>query len=119
MKLISSREAVSFLSQAAPRVWAQRMLRWMAFDEGLPAYSSRGKVQPHTTVGKILSEHYKEAGELAGPKLDRIIREQYEPNFAAKLIGRQHCERVDDDPTNWDESEEPRMLAIGFYMLAT
>lgn len=119
MKLISSREAVAFLSQAAPRPWVQRLLRWLVFDEGLPAYSREGKVQPHTIVFEYTLQLVEKAGERSGPQMDAAIREEYCAEIAAKLVGKDPFSRFDEEPYEWDETEEPMQLDIGFFLYAT
>lgn len=119
MRLISSRETVNFLSQAAPRPWAQRMLRWMIFDQELIAYFNEGRVQPFTSVMEIIGELVEGAGEISGPKMDAAIRKEFSPELAAKLIGKGLHERVDDDPFEWNEPDEPRAIDPGFFMYAT
>ena len=119
MKLISSREALSFLSQAAPRPWVQRLLRWMVFDEGLSAYSRRGRVQAYGSVANYTLQLFDKAGELSGPEMDKAIREEYSEEIAAKLIGKDRYSRCDEEPYIWDESEEPKLLDIGFFLYAS
>lgn len=119
MNLISSEEALKFLSQAAPRPWVQRMLRWMILDQELRVYFSSGRVQPFTTVAALTSELVKQAGELSGQKMDAAIREEFAPELAAKLVGKDRHDRVDDDPYDWDESEEPRLMDAGFFLYAS
>lgn len=108
MKLISSREAVAFLSQAAPRPWVQRMLRWMAFDEGLDVYSRKGRVQAYGHVADFTSRLLDKVGELSGPGMDAAIREEYRHELATKLIGKEPFSRFDEEPYVWDENEEPQ-----------
>lgn len=119
MKLISSRETINFLTQAAPRPWVQRMLRWMVSNEELNAYFIKGTVQPHSTVSSLTSELYLTAREFNGPKMDAAIRDHYSPELAAKLVGRGYHDRVDDEPITWDESEEPRQIDPGFFLYAS
>lgn len=119
MKLISSHEAVTFLSQAAPRPWVQRLLRWLAFDEGLPAYSRKGKVQSYGHVADHTSHLFKKAGELSGPKMDIAIREEFSDEIAYQLIGRDPFSRCDDACYQWEEDEEPKLLDFGFFLYAS
>lgn len=119
MRLVSAREAVDFLSQAAPRPWVQRLLRWMAFDEGLPAYSRKGKVQPFGTVMDMIDHLFEEAGHTPGRKLDAAIHKAFAPEIAARLVGRKLLDRFDDEPFVWDESESPVQLDIGFFLFGS
>ena len=89
MKLISSHATVTFLSQAAPRPWVQRLLRWLAFDEGLSAYSRKGRVQAYGSVADYTAPLIEKAGQLSGPDMDAVIREEFSEEVAAKLIGRE------------------------------
>lgn len=119
MKLISSHEAVTFLSQAAPRPWVQRLLRWMAFDEGLPAYSRKGKVQSFTSVFRMTLHLAQEVGNVSGSELDDAIRNEFIPETAAKLIGRDPHDRFYGEPFVWDEHDEPKQLDTGFFLYAS
>lgn len=119
MKLISSREAVSFLSQVAPRPWVQRLLRWMAFDEGLEAYSSKGKVQPYGSVLSMTISLFERAGELSGSRMDELIRQEFSAEIAARLVGHESHDRFDDAPFVWGEDSEPMLLDIGFFLYAS
>lgn len=118
VKLVTSREAVDFLSQAAPRPWVQRLLRWMAFDAELTAFSTKGIVQAHTTVGALTMSLLKEAGEPSGAKMDAAIRSEFSPEMAEQLLGKQPHDRVNDEPVEWDDSEDPRQLDPGFFLYA-
>lgn len=119
MKLISSREAVNFLSQTAPRPWVQRLLRWMAFDEGLAAYSRKGIVQPHCSVSDVTRHLIEKAGELSGLRMDAAIQAEFDDEMAAKLIGKDPFSRFDGEPLTWSESDEPIQIDIGFFLYAT
>jgi hypothetical protein len=119
MKLIPSSHAVNFLAQVAPKPWVQRTLRWMALDEGLLAFGTRGTVQPFTTVGRFTIPLYKEAGEFSGAKMDAVIREHFSPEMAARLVGKSHDDRVDDEAYVWEHNKEPRTLDPGFFLFAT
>lgn len=119
MKLISSREALVFLSQAAPKPWVQRLLRWMAFDEGLLVYSRKGKVQAYGSVVAWTSQLFEKSKQMSGPDMDAAIREEFDDEIAAKLVGKDPFSRVDDEPFVWDETEEPKILDIGFFLYAT
>lgn len=118
MKLISSCEAVEFLCQAAPQPWVHRLLRWMALDQEITAYSKRGVVQAYSNVFAFTAQLYEEAGEFSGEKMDAAIRRNYSPEIAAKLVGKDHDDRYDDDPAKWDESESARVVDPGFFLFA-
>jgi hypothetical protein len=118
MKLVSSKDALDFLSQAAPRAWANRLLRWMAFDEGLTAYSRKGMVQGYTSVSTMTAQLLDKAGQLSGPRMDEAIREEFTKETADKLVSKDPFSTFDDEPFTWDESEEPKSLDIGFFLYA-
>lgn len=115
MKLIPSGQALEFLGQAAPRPWLKRMLLWMMLDEKLSAYFTHGVIQPHTTVSTFLYglENYD-------PKrpAEEQLKQGYDADFAAKLIGKNTYDRVDDEPTTWTETDEPHAVSVGFFMFA-
>lgn len=119
MKLISSRESLNFLSQAAPRPWVQRLLRWMAFDEGLTAFSRKGRIQPIGSVCDMTSQLIDKAGQLAGPKMDEAIKQEFSPEIAEKLIGKDPFSRFEDEPYCWDEAEDPKEVDYGFFLYAS
>ena len=119
MRLISSREAVHFLSQAAPRPWVQRLLRCMVLDHELPAYSTKGKVQASGTVFDMIHSLFEKAGRSSGPELDALIRESFDADVAAKLVGRELLSRYDEEPIVWTEAGDPVQLDTGFFIFAT
>ena len=90
----------------------------MAFDGELDVYARSGKVQAHTTVFEFTLQLYDAAGEFTGPKMDAAIRENYDPEFAVKLIGRDRMDRVDDEPQAWDETGPPMNVDTGFFLYA-
>lgn len=110
---------MNFLSQAAPRPWVQRLLRWMAFDEGLMAYSRKGRVQPFGSVCDMTSQIIEKAGELSGPKMDEAIRQEFTKDVAEKLIGRDPFSRFYDEAYHWDETEDPKEIDFGFFLYAS
>jgi len=119
MKLISSREAVNFLAQVAPRPWVHRLLRWMAFDEGLAAYSRKGKVQAYGHVFDFTLRLADNIGHKSSPELDAAIRQEFDEELAAKLVGREPFSRFDDAPFTWDQSSEPVQIDVGFFLYAS
>ena len=116
MQLISSREAVMFLSQAAPRPWVQRLLRWMAFDDEIKAYSSKGSVFAHSNVFAFTAQLYEEAGESSGPSMDAAIVKNYSPEMAAKLVGKSQHDDILDDPYEWHNPTDPEIIPFGFFL---
>lgn len=91
----------------------------MAFDEGLAAYSRRGKVQPYGSVADMTGGYIEEAGGLSGPKMDEVISKNFRKEVADKLIGKDPFSRFDDEPFEWDESEDPMQLDVGFFLYAS
>ena len=91
----------------------------MAFDEGLSVYARCGKVQPYASVGRFTLQHMQEAGEMTGPKMDKLIRENFSPEWAEKLVGKAPEIRIDDEPTIWGDADEPQILDIGFFLYAS
>lgn len=92
---------------------------WMMLDEGFGAFFRRGVITPHTYVFSFTSELREQAGESAGPKMDQKIREHFDPLFAAKLVGKKDTDQVNDEPTEWDETDEPHAVSAGFFLYAT
>lgn len=118
MKLVTSREAVAFLSQAAPRAWVQRLLRCMIIDGELDAYFSGGRIQPHTLAFHLTLPLRDEAGEFKGPNMDRVIRENFDPPLAEKLVGKDGRERVDDDLVDWESEDGHDAIDLGWIFFA-
>lgn len=118
MKLISSNDALTFLSHAAPRPWVQRLLRWMAFDEGLTAYSRKGRVRAFGSVSDMTIHLMEKAGKLSGPEMDAAIREEYSEETAAKLVGKDPYGRFEDETFEWSEADDPKAIDIGFFLFA-
>ena len=114
---MSSREAVDFLAQAAPRPWVDRVLRWMIFDGALEIYASRGQIQPHSNVLR-LTGHLRFKG-MPADDLEAAIRDEFEPALAAKLIGREYHERVDDELIDWEAEDGHDTLDAGWVVFAS
>lgn len=118
MKLVSSREAVTFLSQMAPRAWVQRMLRCMVLDHELYVYFSSGRIQPHTRVMNLTFRYREEAGEFTGPAMDRIIEQMFLKPLAEKLIGKDGNDRVNDELIEWVSEEGHDAIDPGWLYFA-
>jgi hypothetical protein len=90
------------------------MLMWMMLDERLNAYVRRGRIQPHTNAGTFFAP----LARVEGKSRDELVRENYDPELAEKLIGKEFGDRIEDDPIAWDESEDPHLVSVGFFMWA-
>lgn len=119
MKLVTSREAVSFLSQAAPPVWVQRMLKWMIVDAEIDAFARKVAVQPYTSVGRFTIPLFKAANEFSGPELDKAIRAEFPAELAAKLVGKAYDDRVLDNAHTIEDSKYETQVDPGFILYAT
>lgn len=91
----------------------------MAFDEGLAAYSRKGRVRGYGSVVDMTDGYIEEAGELSGEKMDAAIRKNFREEVAVKLIGKDPYSRYDEEPYEWDEAENPVQLDIGFFLYAS
>ncbi len=118
MKLISSSEAVRFLSQAAPRPWVCRMLRCMILDDELGAYCTQGRVVASTRVYDFTMPISDALKAYTAPEMDKLISENYPEEFAKKLYGKDSMDIVYDDPQIWDNPSEPLRIAVGFIYYA-
>lgn len=118
MKLISSNGTVRFLAQAAPKPWVERMLLWMILQGEISPYFTKGKVQPYTSVWRFTLDLREEAGESSGSKMDALIRENWDEEFANRLVGKNEMDRVDDDPFEWDDPHAPRFVDVGPFLYA-
>jgi hypothetical protein len=116
VKLISSAETLNFLSKSAPRPWVKRMLKWMIYESELPPYFAKGKITPFTRVLGVLLQVEGLAQLEPGPERDAEIAANFEPEIAKQLIGHAHMDPVLDDPTEWDESEDPHQVSAGFFV---
>jgi hypothetical protein len=118
MKLISSADTLNFLCKSAPRPWVKRMLRWMIYDGELEPYFASGRIVPRSRVGSILSEI--EGIDLNAPidERDILTRQYFNESVSSKIVGRQFLDFVEDDPIEWNESEEPHATAAGYFILA-
>lgn len=95
------------------------MLHWMIFNGELSAYFSKGIVQAHTSVFDFTVSLSQKVGEFSGDKMDAAIREEFDADFAAKLIGKLHTDRVNDVPIEWEDQSEARAVAAGFWLWAS
>lgn len=106
------------------------MLLWLLYEGDFRAYFTNGKIEVKGRVSEllqslsdeILASLRDESGAMifkSSPALDAIIRDQFEPDTAAKLIGKSGLDFIDDDPIVWDESGEPHQVSAGFFLWAT
>mgnify|MGYP003670918167 CR=1 FL=1 len=119
MQFLTSREAVDFLSQAAPRPWVCRILQWMVIDDQIWAYFSKGQVQASTSAFHFLFPLADEAKEDAGPKIDALIEKKYEPDLAAKIKGKSHLDTIFDEPYELEAGLEKQTLDPGFFLFGS
>ena len=115
MRLVTSRQAVDFLAQAAPRPWVKRMLLWMILDDRLHAFFRSGSIQPHSIAGQF-GVGYIPVGD--GSTGSVPVKHEFDADFAAKLEGKSFQDRVDDEPIVWDKDEEPHSVSAGFFLFA-
>lgn len=118
MKLISSADTLGFLCKSAPRPWVKRMLGWMIFTGELDPYFKKGKIAPFGRVFGVLLQVKGLAQLEPGPQRDNAIRENFDQPIADQLVGKNSMEPVWDDPTVWDESEDPHRVSPGFFVYA-
>jgi hypothetical protein len=119
MQFLTSKEAVDFLSQAAPRPWVCRMLRWMIVDEQLWGYFSKAQIQASAPGYQFLLPLAEEAGTSTGPEFDALIDRDHEPGLAEKLKGKSAHETILDDPLDWEAEEGPEAQDPGYFLFAS
>lgn len=119
MRLIKSKDTIDFLSKAAPRPWVCRMLCWMVIDGQLDAYFEKAHVQASGSAFQYLLKHREEAGEESGPKMDEIIRREYDSDLAEKIVGKTIHDKILDDPIEWEAEDGPQALDAGFILFAS
>ena len=118
MKLVSSASALDFLGKAAPRPWIKRMIPWMIYAGELKPFFATGRIVPRAMLMAIL---VAEGGiDLLGPMeaRDAAIRERWNREMSAKLVGRRNDEYIEDDPIEWNEEDDPQEVGGGFFFYA-
>ncbi|GMM61833.1 hypothetical protein NUTIK01_26100 [Novosphingobium sp. IK01] len=90
----------------------------MALDEGLQAFTGKGRVQPHTSVIAVIAYLIEEAGESSGDKIDALIRREFPHAVAERLVSKDPFDRFDDEPVVWDEMDGPLPIDPGFFLVA-
>jgi len=118
MDIISASEALSFLSRAAPTVWVQRALQWMVLNGELSLYSDRVDVDAYTSIIQFTGDLYQKAGEFSGPKMDEEIRKEFSPDFAEKLVGKDHHSDVYDEPHTVEGIDNIGAIDPGFVLFS-
>jgi len=118
MKLITSHEAIAFLSKAAPKAWVQRLLKCMIVDGEIEAFFSEGRIQPFTYGFYFTSDLREEAGENSGPKMDAIIRKKFAPKLADQLAGGEGLNKVNDEQCHWQPEYGPEPIDLGWIFFA-
>lgn len=118
MQLISSKDTVSFLSNAAPRPWVKLMLLWCIFNEGLLPYFTKGRIAGTSTKVAIL--HYKNIS-IEGLKNNQAIQkvgEVFSQEIARRIVNASDFETIEDEAIEWDSFEEPHSVGSGFFIFA-
>ncbi len=118
MDLISAKDCLNFLSRAAPPVWVQRALQWMILDRELSLYAQKVEVDAFTGIINFTGELYAKAGEFSGPKMDAAIREEFSPELAEKLVGKDHHSDVHDDPHVVEGIDNIGVIDPGFVLFS-
>jgi len=119
MRLISSKDTINFLGQAAPKPWVGRMLCWMIIDGQMDAYFETARIQPSGSAFSILLRHREEAGEFHGPKMDEILWREYDQELADKLVGKTGQETILEEPIVWGGEGDPTTLDSGYILFSS
>jgi len=119
MDFLTSKAAVDFLAQAAPRPWVCRMLKWMIIDQEIDAYFSKTTFQASASALEFLFPFREEAGDWCGPSMDKIIDREFDNDLANKLKGKDGLEKIFDEPLEWNEPDAPEMLDFGFFLFGS
>lgn len=117
VKLISSVDTLSVLGKSAPKAWVKRLLLWMIFDNEIAPYFRSGRVQPRATLAAILNSEGIDFSGSMGER-DEVIRSRWNANYWPRLVERRVLDLIDDDPIEWDDSEEPYAVGGGFFVYA-
>lgn len=91
----------------------------MVIEREIEAHFSKATVQASTNAFQFTIPLREQAGEAFGPKMDAAIREEYPPELAAKLVGKQGRDKVFDEPAVWEAEEGPEPLDPGYFVFAT
>ena len=119
MRLISSRDTFVFLSQAAPKPWVDRMLRWMIYNHEVAAYPDEVTVRPYSTAFTFTVRLHKQGVDFSGPSMDAAIRKEFAKELADKLVGKNFDERVYDETQTWSVASEMQPIDAGFIAFAS
>lgn len=115
MNLISSREALDFFAQAAPRPWVCRTLCWMITQGEIDAYFNRGLITASASRISLIIHLLDGIRATSGPEVDAIIDEEFDPEFAAKLKGKEPFDKIQDEPYEWIP-DAPEQIDPGYFM---
>jgi hypothetical protein len=89
----------------------------MIFDGELDLYASRGQIQPYSDVLRLTGR--LRAKGMSAEALHDAIRQEFEPALAAKLIGKEYHERVDDELIQWEAEDGHDSLDSGWVVFAS
>jgi hypothetical protein len=119
MKLVSSAATLDFLGKSAPRPWLKRMVLWMIYTGEIKPFFTAGRIVAKAMLGAILLPE-KEI-DLSGPMdaRDAAIQKIFNADMSAKLVGRRIYDYIEDDPIEWDGTDEPQAVGAGFFFYAT
>ena len=118
MRLIHSRSAIDFLSQAAPRVWVKRMLFAMIHRGEITAFFNGGKIVSQVPVYALLGHYPDEKSREHTQARDKWLRENYDDEIADKCAGKGPLETIIEFDKPLSSNNEYVQIGAGFFDFA-
>jgi hypothetical protein len=90
----------------------------MIYAGELKPFFASGRIVPRAMLGAILEA--EKGIDLFGPleARDAAIRERWNEEVSAKLVGRRITDYIEDDPIEWHDSDDPQEVGAGFFFFA-
>lgn len=116
MNIITSREAVDFLSKSAPRPWVKRMLLWMIVaGELTPWFESAKSTEVTSGVALMVGIGTR---NLETEDALRLITERYGEDVSKAAAGKKRIDKIAREVHRWPETRNVHPVTPGYFIHA-
>lgn len=118
MKLISSADALKFLTKAAPRPWVKIMLKSLIRDDALTPYFAQASIKTYREAIDILTDIDGFVQMQSDVEREAAIRANYDATLADRLIGANYEDMIFEPFLELGESKEMMTVGASYFAFA-
>jgi hypothetical protein len=93
------------------------MLLWMIFNGEIIPFFNKGRSVAKVSAFSIIFDAL--GGDWTSENRDELIRENFEPEMADKLIAAKDMDKIEEVAFEWAIDDGPREVAAGYFVFAT